>query len=58
MEVDPPNNVSPPLGYCSRDLESSGNNGKNNIPAPGALKRCNSAPMINILVSTASMQIR
>ncbi|XP_045200211.1 P2R1A-PPP2R2A-interacting phosphatase regulator 1-like [Mercenaria mercenaria] len=59
MEVDPPssNNISPPIGYCSRDLESAGSNGKNSIPAPGTLKRCNSAPMINILVSTASMQI-
>lgn len=67
MEVDPPasQNMSSPLsgniqtsGYNSRDLESAVSNGNNAIPAPGALKRCSSAPMINILVSTASMQIR
>lgn len=68
MEVDPPtsNNItlqhhSPGAssGYASRDLESTMNNANNNgIPTPGILKRCSSAPMINILVSTAGMQIR
>lgn len=66
MEVDPPSShiLSPPLhgnaqasGFSSRDLESAVSHGNNSIPAPGTLKRCNSAPMINILVSTASMQI-
>ncbi|KAL4219755.1 hypothetical protein ACF0H5_020169 [Mactra antiquata] len=67
MEVDPPtsNNIalqhhgtSASSGFASRDLESTMNNGGNNgIPTPGILKRCNSAPMINILVSTAGMQI-
>lgn len=73
MEVDPPTVVTDGLqnhnqGHAdmirgsvisSRDLESAMNtNGNNNdVPAPGSLKRCNSAPMINILVSTAGMQI-
>lgn len=65
MEVDPPcsssiqnqNQVGPIThGFNSRDLESSMNG--NGIPVPGTLKRSSSAPMINILVSTSSLEIR
>ncbi|XP_052784439.1 P2R1A-PPP2R2A-interacting phosphatase regulator 1-like [Mya arenaria] len=64
MEVDPPssNNISTPIhnpnphhGLHSHDLESAMNG--NGIPAPGALKRSSSAPMINILVSTSALEI-
>lgn len=65
MEVDPPStsNVTPHLhcnntqhGFTSRDLESSMNG--NGMLAPGTLKRSSSAPMINVLVSSASIEIR
>ncbi|XP_052221771.1 P2R1A-PPP2R2A-interacting phosphatase regulator 1-like isoform X2 [Dreissena polymorpha] len=64
MEVDPPsmNNMSTPIHgqnnfllYNSRDLESAMN--CNSFPAPGALKRSSSAPMIHVLVSSASLEI-
>jgi len=65
MEVDPPstsgvtshsqcNNTQ--HGYGSRDLESNMNG--NGLLAPGTLKRSSSAPMINVLVSSASVEIR
>lgn len=63
MEVDPPStsHVTPNCnntqhGFGSRDLESNING--NGILAPGTLKRSSSAPMINVLVSSAAIEIR
>ena len=66
MEVDPPTAAtisSTPVHshgiapYSSRDLESA-TNGTTDTTGTGMLKRSNSAPMINVLVSSTSTETR
>lgn len=63
MEVDPPSNSIQTPGRIQdcpsgfRHEEDAETDDANGLPAPGALKRSNSAPMINVLVSSASNEI-